>query len=109
VVEAEAPVKRERLFHCEPFWLWRLSGEVPFTVGVENAPRVLVCTRGTGQIEHSSASYVVGKGQVWLLPAAVGTCTFRPHGAVSLLEIAIPDDCANGQGRVSKAPGKESA
>jgi mannose-6-phosphate isomerase len=109
VVESEAPVKRERLFHCEPFWLWRLSGEFPFTVGVENAPRVLVCTGGTGQIEHSRASYVVGKGEVWLLPAAVGTCTFRPLGAVSLLEIAIPDDCANGQGRVSKAPGKESA
>jgi mannose-6-phosphate isomerase len=46
VVESEAPVKRERLFHCEPFCLWRLSGEFPFTVGVENAPRVLVCTRG---------------------------------------------------------------
>jgi mannose-6-phosphate isomerase len=109
VVESEAPVKRERLFHCDPFWVWRLSGESPFTVGAESLPGVLVCTAGSGQIEHSGASYVVGKGDVWLLPAAVGTCTFRPHGAVSLLEIAIPDDCANGQGRVSKARGKESA
>ena len=101
LVESEAPVRRERLFHCEPFWLWRLSGQTPFTVGAESVPRVLVCTSGTGQIEHSGTSYVVGKGEVWLLPAAVGTCAFRPHGAVSLLEIAIPDPCVNGQGRVS--------
>jgi mannose-6-phosphate isomerase len=109
VVESEAPVKRERLFHCEPFWLWRLSGSIPFTVGVENAPRVLVCTGGTGEIEHGGTSYVVGKGEVWLLPAAVGPCRFRTHGAVSLLEIAIPDDCADGVGSFRKVPGKESA
>jgi mannose-6-phosphate isomerase len=91
VVEEEAPVKRERLFHCEPFWLWRLSGRLPFTVGSEGAPRVLVCTAGTGQIEHGGATYSVGKGDVWLLPAEVGLCAFHPHGAVGLLEIAIPN------------------
>jgi mannose-6-phosphate isomerase len=108
VVEAETPVKRERLFHCEPFWLWRLSGQSPFTVGAESVPRVLVCTAGTGQIEHSGTSYVVGKGEVWLLPAAVGTCVFRPHGAVTLLEIALPDHCVNGQGRHgSQGPRKD--
>jgi hypothetical protein len=26
-----------------------------------------------------------------LLPAVVGECTFHPHGAVTLLEIAVPD------------------
>jgi mannose-6-phosphate isomerase len=92
VVEAEAPVKRERLFRCAPFWLWRLIGQSPFTVGAAKEPRVLVCTAGTGQIEHGGACYLVGKGEVWLLPAAVGTCTFRPQGAVTLLEIAIPED-----------------
>jgi mannose-6-phosphate isomerase len=108
VVEAETPVKRERLFHCEPFWLWRLSGQSPFTVGAESVPRVLVCTTGTGQIEHGGTSYAVGKGEVWLLPAAVGTCAFRPHGAVSLLEIALPDHCVNGQGRDgSEGPRKD--
>ena len=108
LVEAETPVKRERLFHCEPFWLWRLSGQSPFTVGAESVPRVLVCTTGTGQIDHSGASYVVGKGEVWLLPAAVGTCVFRPHGAVTLLEIALPDHCVNGQGRDgSQGPRKD--
>jgi len=110
VVEAEAPVRRERLFHCDPFWLWRLSGKIPFTVGAESVPRVLVCTAGTGQLEHSGSSYVVGKGEVWLLPAEAGKCAFRPHGAVTLLEIAIPDQGVNGQGRVTfQGPRKDSA
>lgn len=92
VVEAEAPVERARLFQCEPFQLWRLRGQSPFTVGAEGAPRVLVCTAGTGEIEHGDETYAVGKGEVWLLPAVTGPRTFRPSGAVSLLEIAIPTE-----------------
>jgi mannose-6-phosphate isomerase len=99
VVEAETPVKRERLFDCDAFRLWRLRGESPFTVGAEGVPRVLVCTEGGGQVEHSGDTYDVRKGDVWLLPAVVGACTFRPGGAVSLLEIAIPERPGNGQDR----------
>ena len=91
VVEATTPVGRERLFHCEHFWLWRLRGQSPFTVGAAGVPRVLACIEGTGQVEHLGANYAVGKGDVLLLPAVVGECTFHPHGAVSLLEIAVPD------------------
>jgi mannose-6-phosphate isomerase len=91
VVEATTPVERERLFHCEHFWLWRLRGESPFTVGAADVPRVLVCIEGAGQVEHGGATYAVAKGNVLLLPAVVGACTFRPHGAVNVLEIAIPD------------------
>jgi mannose-6-phosphate isomerase len=90
VVEATTPVERERLFQCGHFWLWRLSGQSPFTVGVADVPRVLVSIEGAGQIEHNGAIYAVGKGDVWLLPAAVGACAFRPRGAVNLLEIALP-------------------
>ena len=91
VVEATTPVERERLFHCEHFWLWRLRGESPFTVGAADVPRVLVCIEGAGQVEHGGATYAVAKGNVLLLPAVVGACTFRPHGGVNVLEIAIPD------------------
>src|SRR5664279_1201194 len=91
VVETKAPVERERLFHCEHFWLWRLRGESPFTVGAADLPRVLVCVEGAGQIEHGGATYAVGKGDVFVLPAAIGTCVFRPLGAVNVLEIALPD------------------
>jgi mannose-6-phosphate isomerase len=90
VIEATTPVKRERLFQCEHFALWRLSGESPFEVGAAEAPRVLVCIEGAGQIEHHGATYAVGKGEVWLLPAVVGECAFQPQGRVNLLEIALP-------------------
>lgn len=97
VLEEEAPVERERLFNCEPFWLWRLRGESSFTVGAADVPRVLVCTDGTVQIEHGGDTYAIRKGEVWLLPAMVGTCTLRPNGTVNLLEIAIPEESGSGQ------------
>jgi mannose-6-phosphate isomerase len=90
VVEATEPVERERLFRCEHFRLSRLHGQSPFTVGASGVPRVLVSTEGTGQVEHNGAAYTMGKGDVFLLPAVVGACAFRPHGAVNLLEIALP-------------------
>ena len=90
-VETTTLVEREKLFHCEHFWLWRLRGRSPFTVGKANLPRVLVCIEGEGQVEHGDATYAVGRGDVFLLPAVIGQCVFRPRGAVNLLEIAIPN------------------
>jgi len=90
VVEAAEPVERERLFHCDHFQLSRLRGESPFTVGAEGVPRVLVSIEGAGQLDHGGAAYAIGKGDVYLLPAAAGACTFRPRGRVNLLEIALP-------------------
>jgi mannose-6-phosphate isomerase len=90
VVEAGAPAERERLFNCDFFRVWRLHGESPFNVGATGELRVLVCLQGAGQVEFNSSSYGVGRGEVWLLPAAVGVCAFQPQSAVTLLEIAIP-------------------
>ena len=91
VVEETKPVLRERLFDCEHFGLWRLHGDSPFVVGAMDTPRVLVCIDGDGQLEHNGADYAIGKGDVALLPAAVGACTFRPHSAVSMFEISLPE------------------
>jgi len=91
VVEAAAPVRRERLFRCEHFSVWRHTGQSPFPVGATGLPRVLVCLDGAGQLEHEGAVYAVGKGDVLLLPAEVGACVCRPRGAVSLLEVALPE------------------
>jgi len=91
VVEATAPVERERIFHGDQFWLWRLRGQSPFTVGAEGAPRVLVCIEGVGQIAHGGAAWEVRKGDVFLLPAVLGACTFQPRGAITVLEIEIPE------------------
>jgi mannose-6-phosphate isomerase len=91
VVEATAPVERERLFDCDQFRLWRLRGQMPFTVGAAGVPRVLVLIEGNGQVEHGGIGYEAGKGDVFLLPAVVGGCTFQPQGAVNVLEIEIPE------------------
>jgi mannose-6-phosphate isomerase len=91
VVEGTTPVECERLFHCDYFRLWRLSGQAPFTVGAADAPHVLVCLEGAGEIEYEGATFAVGRGDVILLPAVIGACAFRPQGAVRVLEIAIPE------------------
>ena len=91
VLEATTPVRRERLFHCEHFSVWRCKGQSPFTVGAADVPRVLVCIEGAGQIEHGGDNYPVGRGDVVLLPAEVGACSFRPRNVVSLLEVALPE------------------
>jgi mannose-6-phosphate isomerase len=90
VVESKTPVERERLFHCEHFWLSRLQAGVPFAVGKPDVPTVLVCIAGAGQIDHAGAPYPVRKGDVFLLPAVTGPCTFSPCGTASVLEIEIP-------------------
>jgi len=91
VVEAMTPVVRETLFHCEPFRLWRIRGESPFSVGAPGVPRVLVCIEGKGRVEHGAIPYEARKGDVFLLPAVLGPCTFQPQGAVNVLEIEIPE------------------
>ena len=90
VVETTTPVERARLFHCEQFWLSRLHGDSPFTVGAAGVPIVLVCIEGAGQVEHCGATYAVGKGDVFLLPAVAGQFSFQPSSTVSVLEIEIP-------------------
>ncbi len=90
-VEATTPVVRERLFQCDHFSLWRLRGESPFTVGVVDLPRVLVCIDGVAQLEHKGAVYGIAKGDVLLLPAIVGACVCQPRGELILLEIALPE------------------
>jgi mannose-6-phosphate isomerase len=91
VLESATPVKREQLFDCEYFRLWRVAGVSPFSVGATALPRVLVCIEGGGEIEQGYATYAVGKGDVLFLPAVVGLCSLWPRGAVNLLEIALPE------------------
>jgi len=84
-------VLRERIILCEQFGLWRLRGEAPFLVGAVGIPRVLVFLEGDGQLEHDGKDYAFQKGDVMLLPAAVGACLCRTRGAVSVLELSLPE------------------
>jgi mannose-6-phosphate isomerase len=91
VVEAAAAVSRSRLFQCEHFWLWLVRAQSPFAVGAVGGPRALVCVEGAGQVQYGRAIQAVAKGDVVLLPAVLGECTFQPRGAVKVLEIGIPE------------------
>lgn len=91
IMETTSPVRRERLFHCDYFWLSRERGESPFTVGAVGVPRVLVCIDGNGQLNNGGSTYEIGKGDVFLLPAVLGAGTLQPQGPVNVLEIEIPE------------------
>jgi mannose-6-phosphate isomerase len=91
VVEQSTPVLRERLFSCEHFGLWRLHAELEFPTGTAGTPRVLVCIDGSGQLEHESVNYSIGKGDVLLMPAVAGECVCRPCNGITLLEISLPE------------------
>ncbi len=89
-VEQTTPVLREKVIQCDNFAVTRISGQMSFVVGAAQMPRVLVCLAGRGELEHAGARYAFGKGDVLLLPAVVGACSFHPHGVVSLLEVSLP-------------------
>lgn len=91
LVEETQPVLREKLIQCDQFGVTRVSGQLSFDVGAAQLPRVLVCLAGEGQLEDTGRIYAFGKGDVLLLPAVVGRCACRPRGAVSLLEISLPE------------------
>ena len=80
VVEHAAPVRRERLFRCEHFSVWRLRGETPFTVGAEGTPRVLVCLDGNGALEHAA--------RIFPLAAATSCCCRRRLARVPIVRAA---------------------
>lgn len=84
-------VDREELFNDVHFKLWRISGKLPFTIGAKDEPRILVCLEGRGELESENTLYTVKQGNVFLLPAVLGLCTFYPKGTVKVLEIALPD------------------
>jgi mannose-6-phosphate isomerase len=80
----------EQALACIDFRLWRVRSEAPFTVGAAAMPRVLACIDGEGHVKYDGADYPCAKGDVVLLPAAVGSCLCQPRGSISLLEISLP-------------------
>jgi len=90
-ITATAPVLRERLVECDHFTLWRLRSQSAFTVGVDAAPRVLVCLAGSGRVRHAGVDYALRAGEVMLLAAVVGACACTPDDSLTLLEIELPE------------------
>lgn len=91
LVVTSTPMVREKLIENEHFRLSRITAEFPFMVGQEGAPRVLVCIDGSGDVQNNNDFYTLAKGEVMLLPAICGICSFVPKGKVTLLELEIPE------------------
>jgi len=88
--EGHGRVHRARLVECPYFTLGRWEANRPFTAGAAGRCRVLVGTDGRAMIRHAGAEYLIGVGDVWLLPAEIGTCECVPHGEVTILECGLP-------------------
>ena len=88
---ADGQPQAEPVFRNSHFDLSRWRGEAPFPVGAEGQARVLVCVDGAGRIEAGTAPTPFRRGNVLLLPAAVGRAEAVPDGPTTILEIAIPE------------------
>ena len=91
VLEASEPALRERMFSCEFFTCDRIRGDRAFDVGAEGVMRTIVCIDGSGALTSGGKEYPAMTGDVWVIPAEIGVAQFRPSGACTVLEIAVPD------------------
>ena len=84
-----SPVVREKLFDCSHFEVNRITGSNEFLLGSHKAPTVLVSLDGSGEIHTDNDRARLAKGEVMLLPAALGACAFQPSGNVNLLAVSV--------------------
>lgn len=89
--ESRSPVLRERVFDCSHFRMWRIRSHSPFAVGSDHSVRIAVCVEGGGSLHSGDVAYPMMQGDVMMIPAAVGSCTFRPDGIAEVLEVAAPE------------------
>jgi mannose-6-phosphate isomerase len=92
-VEATAPARREQLFDCAFFRLWRLQGREKFPVGIAGACRVFVGIDGGALLESVAGRTELAPGSVILWPAQLGAGACHPATGegLTMLEIALPD------------------
>lgn len=81
---------RDLYFDDEHFKVWRMESSNPIDIGTAHAPTVLVCIGGEGMLSYAGTEYQLSKGEVMLLPAAIGGLQLLPQPHISLLYIAIP-------------------
>lgn len=90
VKPSEDSGRGELLFDDKHFKLWRIIKKETFKVGLADEPVILVCIGGGGTMNYENEEYRLKKGEVMLLPAAVGQLELTPDSQINLLQIAIP-------------------
>jgi mannose-6-phosphate isomerase len=88
--DSEGTEFRDRIISCEHFEVWRIRSSDRYSVGSSQTPHVLVCLSGRGCVSHGGTKYPFSKGDVVLLPPALGVCACTAEGAV-VLDISVPD------------------
>ena len=74
IVEATEPERRERMFHCEHFSVWRHSGPSPFVVGRNR--------HATGKRSFASSAMASWSIVALAIPSAAATsCSCRRRSA----------------------------
>ena len=91
VIDHRKKTLAELLVNDEHFIMHRHTAKDLFMIGEDDEPAVLVCIEGAGSVTYGSLSYPLKKGEVMLIPAAAGKCSFMPEDKVVLLEITLPD------------------
>src|SRR5262249_13176817 len=86
VVEAAAPVRRERLVGCRYFDFWRVNAEQSFVIGSRECCTIVVGVEGKASLRYGEKTYALGPGAVLCLPAEIGACTCAPAGKFVMLE-----------------------
>lgn len=89
-LDSEAPALIESLLESAYFEVKRVTVDTPHAFGKFGEPKILVCGSGAGSFRMGANAIAVGRGEVILLPAAIGPQQFTPESETMFFEIAIP-------------------
>jgi mannose-6-phosphate isomerase len=91
IIETTYPIRRELIISCPFFTIWRIYSRFSFFIGENNVPTIIFCAGGSATITKSGIIYKISKGNLILLPAALGECEFKPIGEAKIIIIKLPE------------------
>lgn len=88
----QGPLQKTYLAACPYFAaeIWEFSGTIDATTSPDRF-EILVLLDGHGRIHWGSQSMPYGRGETWLLPAALGAYQLIGHSPTKLLRAYVPD------------------
>jgi mannose-6-phosphate isomerase len=89
-VSVSAGIRREILVACAYFTLGRITTRTPFRISTPDRCHALVCIKGSGELEWRGTRYPFARGDVYLLPAELGSCLVHPTEEAVFLECGLP-------------------
>lgn len=81
----------ERLVRCDKFFFDRHAIVVPLVMRMSGRFRIVSVVDGSVDVPQAHLDRPLRKGDTLVIPAAVETVEFRPHGSATLIEMGLPD------------------